>query len=249
MPRTINNNTLATKPTTGRHPPRSHQRHQNHRRHQHHPCPRRHPGHRLQHPHQQHHLQPTPPTAHPPRQSHRNQPAPTPEHRPLTTNTHRPTPTTSSINNIRDAVNHSNARNHFATGITDGTTDSATSPTATRSVNDSHHGYTTRYDTIGNNETKGARANAPASNANGNLRQEWRGPAPTVRTPPSTRASPTTPYNANTHSFPGGALTNIVTSSTDSGNTATPPPTHSIDTLDHNRCNTYHHIPKDSRRK
>ena len=44
---------------------------------------------------------------------------------------------------------------------------------------------------------------------------------------------------ANTQSSAGGALTNTVPSTTDSGNTATPPPTHSIDTLDHNRCNTY----------
>ena len=53
---------------------------------------------------------------------------------------------------------------------------------------------------------------------------------------------------ANTQSSAGGALTNTVTSTTDSGNTATTPPTHSIDTLDHNRCNTYHYRPKDSRR-
>ena len=38
--------------------------------------------------------------------------------------------------------------------------------------------------------------------------------------------------------LPGGALTNTITSSPDSGNTATPPPTDSIDTLDRNRCNT-----------
>ena len=63
------------------------------------------------------------------------------------------------------------------------------------------------------------------------------------------RASPTTPYNANTHSSPGGPLTNTITSKTDSGSTATPPLTQSIDTLDHNRCNTCHYRPKDSRRK
>ena len=54
---------------------------------------------------------------------------------------------------------------------------------------------------------------------------------------------------ANTQSSTGGALTNTVTSTTDSGNTATPRPNDSIDTLDHNRCNTYHCRPQDNRRK
>ena len=54
---------------------------------------------------------------------------------------------------------------------------------------------------------------------------------------------------ANTPSSADGALTNNVTSTTNSGNTATPPPHHSIDTLDHNRYNTYNYRPKDSRRK
>ena len=53
---------------------------------------------------------------------------------------------------------------------------------------------------------------------------------------------------ANTLSSAGGALTNNVTSTTNSGNTATPPPTHSIDTRDHNRCNTYNYRFKDSQR-
>ena len=65
----------------------------------------------------------------------------------------------------------------------------------------------------------------------------------------TTRASPTTPYNANTHSSPGSTLTDTNTTSTDSGSTATPPPTRSIDTLDHNRSNTCHYRPKDSRRR
>ena len=82
--------------------------------------------------------------------------------------------TTSSISNIRDAVNNQPLTAN---------TDSATSATATRSVSNSHHGDTTRYsacNTIGINDTKGglagtantARANTPASNAHGNLRQE-----------------------------------------------------------------------------
>ena len=64
----------------------------------------------------------------------------------------------------------------------------------------------------------------------------------------ATRSSPTTPYNANTHSSPGGALTNTNTSTTDSGSTATPPRTRSINTLDHNQRNTCHYRFKDSRR-
>ena len=63
------------------------------------------------------------------------------------------------------------------------------------------------------------------------------------------RATRTTPYNANTHSSPGGAPTNTNTGTTDSGSTATPPPTPSIDTLNHNRSNTCHYRPKDSRRE
>ena len=55
--------------------------------------------------------------------------------------------------------------------------------------------------------------------------------------------------DTDTHSSAGDALSNTNTSTTDSGNTATPPPTHSIDTLDHNQCNIYHYRPKDSRRK
>ena len=53
---------------------------------------------------------------------------------------------------------------------------------------------------------------------------------------------------ANTLSSAGGTLTNKVTSTTDTGNTTTPPPTHGIDTLDHNQCNTYNYRPEDSRR-
>ena len=53
---------------------------------------------------------------------------------------------------------------------------------------------------------------------------------------------------ANARSSAGGALTNNVTSTTDTGNTATPPATHSIDTLDHSQCNTYSYRPKDSQR-
>ena len=66
--------------------------------------------------------------------------------------------------------------------------------------------------------------------------------------PPGHHLQPPTPPTC-THSSPGGALTNTITSTTYSGNTATPPPTHSIDSLDHNRCNTCHYRPKDSRRK
>ena len=101
---------------------------------------------------------------------------------------------------------------------------------------------------------RGARAKTPASNAHGNLRQEWQGPTPPRQ---NTTIHQGITYNAfaigitggaNTQSSAGGALTNTVTSTTDSGNTATPPPTHSINTLDHNRCNTYHYRPQDSRR-
>ena len=69
-------------------------------------------------------------------------------------------------------------------------------------------------------------------------RRPWKPPPGVARSrlhcQNTTRASPTTPYNAITHSSPGGALTNTVTSTNDSGSTATPPPTRSIDTVDHN---------------
>ena len=154
-------------------------------------------------------------------------------------------------------MNHSNARKDLTTGITDSTPDSATSATATRIVNDSHHGDTTWYDaynTIGNNDTKGGQGQHSGQ-------QRPREPSPGVARSHPERQNTTIhqgiTYNAlaisitsgaNAQSSAGGALANTVTSTTHSGNTATPPPTHSIDTLDHNRCHTYHYRFKDSQR-
>ena len=154
-------------------------------------------------------------------------------------------------------MNHSNASNDLTTGITDSTTDSATSATATCSVNNSHYGDTTRYDaynTIGINDTKGGQGQHTGQ-------QRPREPPPGVARSHPHRQNTTIhqgiTYNglaisitsgANTQSSAAGALTYTVTSTTSSGNTATPPPTQSMDTLDHNRCNTYHYRPKDSQR-
>ena len=154
-------------------------------------------------------------------------------------------------------MTHSNDRNVLTSGITDSTTDSATSATAILSVNDSHHSDTTRYDaynTIGNNDTKGGQGQHTG-------RERPRESLPGLARSHPHRQNTTThqgiTYNAlaisitggaNAQSSAGGALTNTVTSSKDSCNTAALPATHSIDTLDHNRCHTYHYRPKDSQR-
>ena len=82
-------------------------------------------------------------------------------------------------------------------------------------------------------------------------RRTWEPPPGVARSPlrrqNTTRAALTTPYNANTHSSPGGTPTNANTGTTDSGNTATPPPNRSKVTLNRNRSNTCHYGPTDSR--